>query len=117
MLRVTVERRADAAKPYAVTVTLTGRRNMVYKPSASATSDQGDVEDFGWDVGLAQCGFQYLDERSGEKMKFVTFDADGTPREVSAPMALDANGRPADKPAVRRIQVYPEWDFSNLNLT
>lgn len=116
MLRVSVERRADATYPYAVTVTITGRRNMISRQTGSSTAGAASAENWGWDLGLAQCGFQYLDS-DGNKVKFVTFDADGTPRDVSAPMPLDEGGSPADAPAIRRVQVYEEWNFDLLGLS
>lgn len=101
-----------AEKPYEVTYEIIGMTNIAPAEGYST----GVFEDWGWDIPMVECGYQFYDE-NGVLCKFTITDANGVEREVSGPQLLDFDGNDARgrNPHIKRIVPYMEASWSSLN--
>lgn len=91
---------------YRYTYTITIRKNVV------------DETDIGWDIGVLEAGWRYLDADTNEPTAFTVTDENGRKVAPSAPQLLDSYGRPVGT-SVKAISVYgpyPESNWAALNL-
>ena len=96
---------------YETTYEIIGMKNWAAKDGY----DTGTFIDWGWDLPMVECGYQYYDD-NGQLCKFTVKDADGNDRDVSTPQLLDFNGKDArgSNPHVKRYQLYSESNWTTL---
>lgn len=86
-------------RPWELDVTIEPRHNFVdsscaFLPSGAETgrpSEAGRGYDFGWDVALLECGYQYLDANA-QKVRFTVTGDDGTQTAPQLPQLLKGDG-------------------------
>lgn len=87
-------------RPWELDVTLEPRHNFVesgcaFLPTGAETgrpSEAGRGYDFGWDVALLECGFQYIDSGTHEKVRFTVTADDNTKTAPQLPQLLKSDG-------------------------
>jgi hypothetical protein len=75
----------------------------------------GDKSNIGWDLAIAECGFNYI--LNGEKVKFTIPDDQNNQVEPSLPQFLDTSGAPLSPtadPIFRVVRAYKEADLSGI---
>ena len=125
-LKVECHKNLDADDyPYEWTYTFEGRDCWVETAQlidiaggvpATVYATDGAKSNIGWDVAIAECGFNYL--LDGEKVKFTILDDQGNATEPSLPQFLDTDGSPlsptAGDPIFRVVRAYAEADLSGI---
>lgn len=90
----------NSRRPYELDITLEPRHNYVssggaFLPSgveSGYASVPGRGYDFGWDVCLLECGYQYKDT-GGNKIRFTVADENGAQTAPQLPQLLTSDGR------------------------
>lgn len=99
-------------RPFEVTYEIIGMRNI----APAEGYGTGTVEDWGWDVPMLECGYQFYNA-DGVLRKFTTTGTDGIERDVSTPQLLDFDGKDARgrNPHITRYRPYNEASFDSLD--
>ena len=87
-------------RPWELDVTIEPRHNFVdstcaFLPAGAETgrpSETGRGYDFGWDVALLECGYQYRDATTGQKLRFTVVGDDNTQTAPQLPQLLKSDG-------------------------
>lgn len=100
-----------AKKPYEVTYEIIGMTNI----APAEGYNTGTFEDWGWDIPMVECGYQFYDD-NGVLRKFTTTDSSGIERDVSCPQLLDFDGKDARgaNPHIKRFVPYFEDSWNSL---
>jgi hypothetical protein len=97
-VRVTARYTFDgSSRPWEMDVTVEPRRNLVdssaqYLPADIITSMGYVNYDIGWDLAILECGFQYIDAQTSQKVRFMVQDENGNESAPSLPQKLTATG-------------------------
>lgn len=127
-LRATARHTFDGSRrPYELDVTIEPRhtyldnRSQLLPNGVAAAMGYATVAgrgiDIGWDVGLLECGYQYLDPSTHEKVRFTVLDENGNPSAPQLPQKLNAKGGPGytgDAILVVRIAAGNPWTALQL---
>lgn len=121
--RISARNTLDGSKrPYEMDVTIEPRRNLVdsgaqYLPDNVITTMGYTAFDIGWDIAILECGFQYLDTGTGEKLRFTVQGDDGSESAPQLPQLLTAtgeDGRAYGSQAFLIVRTAPGADWSAL---
>lgn len=100
-LRLVARRMFDGSRrPWELDVTIEPRHNLVdstcaFLPSGAESGRPavaGVGYDFGWDVALLECGYQYRDATTGRKFRFTVVGDDNTQTAPQLPQLLKGDG-------------------------